>query len=182
MQRGKIGLHQWDVSVVDAISRHLLIVSLEQLLSYYKQLLKQLVAQPAYLATILTPPAMLFTKVTFFIMYLDIFRPMRWLRIGAIIGGLVTAIFYAIITICALIFTTPGRHESWLEHVIYSHGYHVDVNFGVPQSSVGLTIDLYILILPILGVSKLQMPTRRKVAVMLIFMSAIVYEPSWPCT
>ena len=116
---------------------------------------------------------MLFTKITFFIMYLDIFGQWRWLKICAIVGGCLTAAFYAAMTACLFAFATPGRHETWASHQ-FSRGTHLDLAFAVPQSCVGLVVDLYILILPIIGVSKLQMATGRKIAVMVVFMSAIL--------
>lgn len=122
---------------------------------------------------------MLFLKATFFIMYLDIFYLMRWLKISAYIGGIITALFYGTMTVCYFIFATPGRHETWVEHQT-ARGQRLDLDVSVPQSCVGLVIDLYILVLPILGVAKLQIPTRRKVGVMWIFMSAIMYGSICP--
>ena len=118
---------------------------------------------------------MLFTKVTFFIMYLDIFHPMRWLKISAYIGGVVTATFYGSMTVCLFIFATPGRYETWAEHQT-THLERLDLEFSIPQSAVGLVIDLYILVLVIFGVSRLKMPNRHKIGVMLVFMSATMYE------
>lgn len=130
--------------------------------------------QPGYLWEVLAPPTMLFTKTTFFIMYLDIFHLMRWLKISAYIGGVVTVLFYGSMTVCLFIFSTPRRHETWLEQ-LQSSGQHLALAFSVPQSCVGLVIDLCILVLPIVGVIRLQMPTRRKVGVILVFMSATMY-------
>ena len=113
---------------------------------------------------------MLFLKVTFFIMYLHIFGPMRWLRLCGYAGATLTAVFYGAMTITTLIFTTP-RHDddnSWLSHYVSKAGKHATV-ISVPQSVVGLAIDLVILILPIIAVLQLQLPKRRKIGVILIF-------------
>ena len=117
---------------------------------------------------------MLFTKATFFIMYLDIFHLMRWLKISAYIGGVFVILFYGSITVCLFISATPGRHETWTEQV-QSPRQRLGLALGLAQACFGLVIDLYILVLPILGVTRLQMPTRRKVGIILIFMSAIMY-------
>ena len=118
---------------------------------------------------------MLFIKVTFFIMYLDIFRLMRWLRACTYIGGIVTVVFYTAMTVCMFVFATPGPSSSWLEW-FESSRYNMLLWFLVPQSCIGLAIDIYILILPIIGVSKLQIPLRQKVGVNLVFMSGILYS------
>ncbi|KAK0516328.1 hypothetical protein JMJ35_000931 [Cladonia borealis] len=147
-QKGKIGIHEWDVSIVDITSQNLLI--------------------PLYLISILLAPTMLFTKVSFFIMYLDVFHLIRWLKISAYIGGIVTALFYGAMTVCSFVFgAAPPHHET-------THDMAISLELSVPQSCVGLVIDLYILILPILGVTRLQMSIRRKVGVILVFLSAIL--------
>jgi hypothetical protein len=48
------------------------------------------------------------------------------------------------------------------------------LDLSVPQSAVGLVIDLFILILPVIAVSRLQLPTRRKVGAMLVFMPGLL--------
>ncbi len=130
--------------------------------------------QPLYLMSVIQPPTMLFIKVSFFIMYLDVFHLMRWLRISAYIGGVVTALFCGAMTVCMFILGTPAPHQTLVEHAT-THDEAIILNFSVPQSCVGLVIDLYILILPILGVSRLQMSPRRKVGVILVFLSGIMY-------
>ncbi|KAL8940799.1 MAG: hypothetical protein Q9216_002625 [Gyalolechia sp. 2 TL-2023] len=150
---GKFGRHIWDVSIIDATSKDLLI--------------------PSYLVSVLTPPTMLFIKVTFFIMYLSIFGQWRWMRIAATVGGVITAAFYTTMTACIFAFTTPGRDETWESHQ-FTRGARLDAKFGPAQSAVGLGIDIYVLILPMIGIFKLQMAMRRKLGVAVIFMSAIL--------
>ena len=85
-----------------------------------------------------------------------------------------TAVFYLAMTACLFAFATPRANETWTSHLLTKENDQT-FPFAVPQSCVGLVIDLYILILPIIGVSKLQMATRRKIGVIIIFMSAILY-------
>ena len=130
--------------------------------------------QPSYLVSVLTPPTMFFIKVSFFIMYLDVFHLMRWLRISAYIGSIVTALFYGVMTVCMFIFATPAPHQTWVEHTT-TENQELTLDLSPIQSYGGLAIDLYILILPILGVTRLQMSPRRKAGVILVFLSAIMY-------
>ncbi len=95
------------------------------------------------------------------------------MRIAATVGGVITAAFYAAMTACIFAFVTPGRHETWEAHQ-FSRDETLDARFGPARSAVGLGIDLYVLILPIITVSKLQMPFHRKIGVTVIFMSAIL--------
>ena len=106
-------------------------------------------------------------------MYIEIFGQWRWFKHWAIAGGLLTAIFYTATTVCFFTFTASARHQTWASHKI-AKTESLDVAFALPQSCVGLVIDVYILILPIIGVSKLQMPLRRKIGVIIVFLSAIM--------
>lgn len=115
----------------------------------------------------MTEVALLFAKVTFFLMYLDIFKPMRWMRISSSIGAITTAVFYIGIIIANLVISTPSHGETWAEVSIKAGA----LVLSVPQAAVGLAIDLYILFLPMIAISKLQLNPRRKLGVNLVFMS-----------
>ena len=123
---------------------------------------------------------MLFTKVTFFIMYLNIFGQWRWMRIAATVGGIFTAAFYTAFTATLFAIATPGRHETWVGKQSTGSSGRLRRELAPAQSAVGLGIDLYVLILPIIAVCKLQMPFSRKLGVTVIFMSAILYESPFP--
>ncbi|MCJ1421743.1 hypothetical protein MMC32_008109 [Xylographa parallela] len=148
VQKGKLGVHQWDINIPDILSLNLLI--------------------PEYLASILTEVALLFTKATFFFMYLTIFGPLRWMRISARLGLLVNTGFYLAVFVANMIFSTPRPGQSWQEAVVGEQG---TLALSIPQAVGGLIIDMFILALPITAVSKLQLPPRRKLGVILIFMS-----------
>ena len=57
----------------------------------------------------LTIVVYLFLKDTFFIMYLHIFKSLRWFRICAYIGTAITTTFYIATTVAVLFLTTPRR-------------------------------------------------------------------------
>ena len=114
----------------------------------------------------MTEVAFLFTKVTFFLMYLDIFRPMRWMRISSILGAIITTAFYVGIFIANFILTTPLHGETWAEALFKTRS----LVLAVPQAVVGLALDLYILILPIIAISKLQLTPAKRLGVNIILM------------
>ncbi|MCJ1382008.1 hypothetical protein MMC17_005120 [Xylographa soralifera] len=148
VQKGKLGVHEWDINIPDVLSLNLLI--------------------PEYLASILTEIALLFTKATFFFMYLSIFGPLQWMRISAWLGLLVNTGFYLAVLVANMIFSTPRPGQSWQQAAISEQG---TLALSIPQAVGGLIIDMFILALPIIAVSKLQLPPRRKLGVILIFMS-----------
>lgn len=129
--------------------------------------------KPAYLIAILPAPAFLFLKVTFFIIYRQVFGPMRWMRISASIGAIITTLFYTSMSVCSIVFTTPRKGETWLYHAT-GPLERLNVRFAIPQSCINLVLDLYILILPIVAVAKLQMAPRRKIGIILIFLTGLL--------
>ncbi|KAL8730200.1 MAG: hypothetical protein Q9181_004751 [Wetmoreana brouardii] len=147
-----MGNHSWDISITQVAKKDQLI--------------------PAYLTGILTHPTFLALKVTFFIMYLHIFGPLQWLRLCGYAGVVFTTISYGTFTILAFVFDTPRRGETWFSHE--SANEQLALSLSVPQSVVGLAIDLAILVLPIIAVMQLQLPTRRKVGIILVFMTGVL--------
>ena len=103
-------------------------------------------------------------------MYLYIFGPLRWLRICAYIGAAFTTAFYAGMIVASFVIATPRPGETWLEH-FFSKMEKKSSDLPTPTSSFGLVTDLVILALPIIAVMQLQLPTRRKIGAILIFMT-----------
>ena len=116
------------------------------------------------------PVVYLFLKNTFFIMYLYIFGPLRWLRICAYTGAAITTAFYISVSVASFIIITPRHGETWVEHLLSKEETRSKI-LPVPISSFGVVIDLVILILPIIAVAQLQLPTRRKIALIAVFMT-----------
>lgn len=104
---------------------------------------------------------------------------MRWLRISTYIGTLVTTAFYLGMTIAQFVFVTPRRGETFFSHQETRY-QHLALVVGVPSAAVGLCIDLYILVLPIIAVSQLQLTTQRKIGVILVFLTGIMYDRRAP--
>ncbi|KAM0802497.1 hypothetical protein BDR22DRAFT_102870 [Usnea florida] len=147
---GRIGYHNWDVSIEQTTRKDFII--------------------PIWIMTAFPPVVYLFLKNTFFIMYLYIFGPLRWLRICAYIGAAITTVFYISVSVASFVFVTPRHGETWVEH-LYSKEETRSTILPVPISSFGVVIDLVILILPIIAVIQVQLPTRRKIAVIAVFMT-----------
>ena len=118
---------------------------------------------------------MIFTKMTFFLMYLQMFWPFKWLRVGIYLGATVTTTFYLVVEIFWLYYTIPRKGQSFLSVAASPAAKSKELLLSVPVAAVGLGIDVYLLILPITAAMQLQLPTRRKVGVVLIFLTGIAY-------
>jgi hypothetical protein len=113
-------------------------------------------------------------------MYLHIFKPLRWLRICIYVGGALAIAFHVAAAIMSMYFMTPRPGETWVSHFL---GPLADKSriLLVPLTAVGLGVDIYLLILPIGAILQLQLPPRRKLGVILIFMTGLLFEtPSLP--
>ena len=151
--RSKQGRHQWDVRIPEAASADLFV--------------------PAYVIGIVSPLGLLFIKDSFFIFYLEVFGIYRWIRVGSYLGLVLTTLFYFGTLIAMLYLTTPRPGEIWLTHQLSQLGRD-EVDFSTPQACVGLAIDVWILMMPILAVINVKMRAWRKVGVMLILMTGLM--------
>ena len=109
--------------------------------------------------------------MTFFLLYIQLFRPMRWLRYSAYAGAIFTALFYTAIVVWTIAVTSPAPGQSWQSAASKGAKTLPDT---VWIASVGLVLDIYILLLPIAGVSQLQMSRKRKVGVITVFSTGLM--------
>lgn len=121
----------------------------------------------------MTPLTFLFIKLTFFLLYFQVFRPLRWLRISVYIGANLTCAFYGSACITQIVLSTPRRGQTWLEFILSGRSYKSEV-LSVPLAAVGLGIDIVLLFMPIAAIMGLQLPTKRKIGVMFVFMFGIL--------
>lgn len=112
-------------------------------------------------------------KLTFFLMYVQLFRPMKWLRYCSYAGAVVNVLWYSALLITELALTVPHPGQSFLEQLM-SPRKEKSFEIAVPTASINLIFDVYIFILPIAGTSKLQLPLKRKLGVMAIFMTGLL--------
>ena len=92
------------------------------------------------------------------------------MRILSILGAVVTVVFYGALFITKAILITPHHGETWAEALLKSRS----LVLAVPQASVGLAINLYIMALPIIAISKLQLTAQKRLGINLIFMGGFL--------
>jgi hypothetical protein len=107
-------------------------------------------------------------KTTFFLMYLQLFRPLTWLRNCAIAGLVVTWIFYISVGAAQLYFTLPPAGQSWAESFAGPR-YIKSIRLCVPTSSFSLVMDSFILGLPIIAISHLHLSASKKIGAAAMF-------------
>ena len=115
----------------------------------------------------------LFVKLGFFLLYVQLFRPMKWLRYSAYTGAGVNVLYYTLNLVLAFIYTLPRRGET-LQQSSQNPRQLGELYKSLPASCINLVLDVYILILPIAGVSKLQLPLKKKLAVIAVFLTGLL--------
>ena len=149
---GKIGIHAWNISLAAMFSN-------ENLVSLF-------------FVDFFASVVWLFVKLSFFLMYLKLFYPNQWLRWAILAGTFVNCAFYTAIIIVTLYYTAPGPGESW-QATFLSPNEAKTENLPVPISSMSLALDVYILIIPAVGIWNLQLSAKKKLGVISIFMTGL---------
>jgi hypothetical protein len=98
---------------------------------------------------------------------------MKWLRYCSYAGATINVLFYFSIFVATLAFTAPGPRQTWQE-AFKNPREQGALKVTLPIASISLILDVYILVLPIAGVSKLQLQTRRKIGVMSVFLTGFM--------
>lgn len=111
---------------------------------------------------------MIFVKITFFLLYLQLFRPIRGLRFCIYAGMIFTVGFYASTAVVQFYYDTPRHGETFLSHQLGPFGKQT-LKLSVPLAAANVVIDLYILVVPIVAVQQLQMAKKRKIGLCLVF-------------
>ena len=124
----------------------------------------------------IVPLVNLFVKLSFFIYFLEIFNPKPVLRWLIYTGAGVTTVFYVTTTIVLFALSTPPPGVSLAQKFasFLEPGRSGFLDTVLAVGYFNLITDFYILLLPISGVIRLQLPKRRKIGVILIFMTGLL--------
>lgn len=116
-----------------------------------------------------------FAKLALFLLYFRIFATNRRNKIAIHLGILANCCFYIGSSIILLVLCVPRSDESWLSPV-YAARCRQTTKMGIIQGVFGLLSDLYIFILPLPILWRLQMPLRRKLGITAIFLTGLMYS------
>ena len=89
------------------------------------------------------------------------------------IGATLTTLFYWGATIATLVLSTPRGGENWTADFQTEREQKM-AGLSIPISSMGLAIDIILFILPSVAIHQLQLHTKRKIGLMLIFSTGLM--------
>ncbi|KAK8050928.1 hypothetical protein PG993_002313 [Apiospora rasikravindrae] len=148
----KYARHQWDVRAC----------------WYNGDYTKILFAQQIILTIVL-----FFSKVSIFLLFHQIFEVQKPTLMAIRFGIVFTAFLYFTNIPMSAILSAPHVGETWAS-VLTSGRPQKDLIWGVVQSALGIILDLYIFVLPIPAVVRLQLSKKRKIQILGVFTTALV--------
>ncbi|KAJ3571854.1 hypothetical protein NPX13_g5237 [Xylaria arbuscula] len=151
--RAKFGTHMWDISVAHTLGDDFLIAS--------------------FFTNWPTGLVWAFAKTSFFLMYLQIFGPLPWLRVCVYIGLTVNWLFYTIVVIASFAYQVPNAGQTWQEGFLNPR-YNDAFRWTIPIASGSLILDTYIFILPVIAIFNLQLQVKKKLGVIAVFATGLL--------
>lgn len=118
-------------------------------------------------------PAVFFAKLSLFLLYLRLFRPSQWTKILIYFGIVTTFAYYTATTVTFGVLCIPRPGESWMESD-FSPSCRKSIVMTYIQGVFNVVSDFYLLLLPVPVVWNLQMPLRKKIGVLTIFMTGLL--------
>ena len=112
-------------------------------------------------------------KLSLLVLYLEIFRPNVITRYFIYFGIAFVGLVYTSMLIAFAVLSIPKPGQSLLVSIL-SPDTAKDIPLGIVQGSVNIASDFYILTLPIPGVWNLQLPLKKRLGVIAIFMTGLL--------
>jgi len=144
-----VGKHQWDVSLNQI--QPILRVSKE---TWCQDLEITHTMQWGRYLSIILPPTVLLIKLSLLLLYLRIFGPDKVTRYLIYFGITFCSVAYTIVMFLSIFASVQGA-----------------INGSKTVGAINLSSDIYILCVPIMAASKLQMSRKRRIGLFLVFLT-----------
>lgn len=121
-------------------------------------------------------PCLWFIKISLFVLYLEIFGLLRWLRYLAFGGMIVTGLFYFASMFAFAILCSPKHGHSQIAYItaLASPQCSKAQPLSTVIGAVSVVSDLYLIVLPLPAVWSLQLSFRRKLGVSAMFLTGFM--------
>lgn len=107
-------------------------------------------------------------RASIFFLYLRLFGHIRSTKFVIYAGLSTTFVFYLIVAIVHLNYCTPRSGEGWTLPP-FMRCEDPEIRMSIAQAAFGSVFDLFLLLLPVLQVLRLNMPLRKRLGVAAIF-------------
>lgn len=116
---------------------------------------------------------MLLVKIAIFLLYYRFFAIDRWTKIAIHIGMGVTSCFYPAMVIVGMVLCIPEPKQSWESMKTRERCSRVQALAEI-YGVFGLVSDLYIFILPLPVLRRLNMSSKKKIGVTATFLTGLM--------
>jgi hypothetical protein len=127
----------------------------------------------AFVVGILTGPALFFPKAAILLFYMEIFSPIRLVKIGSIVGIVMTFMAYIPPSLVLAYWNAPHVGQSW-DELLINGMTHKGVPGGVVIGVTSVIVDIYIFVLPLPTLAKLNLRLAKRVQVISLFATAFL--------
>lgn len=144
------------------------------LCSVYTHVLAYMTSQKMVIQGITGSLALFFAKLSLFLLFLRLFSPNRKLKCGVYLGITFSAAFSLTSVLVTGILCSPRPGQPWDDlRVIFRCS--TERYFALIQGVLNMLLDFYILYLPIPVLWKLQLPVRKRMGVIGVFMTGSMW-------
>lgn len=118
-------------------------------------------------------PGLIFSKVSLFLLFLQIFDIRDGMRLAIRIGIAATLIIYFPSFPMAGYYQAPSPGQSW-ENVMITGRPQNGIYWGIVQSALGILLDLYMFVLPLPIITQLHISKTKRNQLVLVFSTAFM--------
>jgi hypothetical protein len=126
-------------------------------------------------------PVIFFAKSSIFLLCRQIFTIQKPMKYAIRFGLLFTFLLYWPGVGLESYFAAPHIGETW-EDLLVNHRPEKLIYWGIVQGTLSVVLDIYIFILPLPLLSKLQLPRKKRWQLLIIFSTAMLYVKPIPET
>lgn len=118
-------------------------------------------------------PGLVCSKLSLLFLFLQLFDVRGGMKIAIRIGFVATFVTYVPALPIESYFNAPSVGQSW-EALMLSGKPNKAIYWGIVQSVLGILLDMYLFVLPLPVISQLQIASRKRLQLMLIFSTAFM--------
>ncbi|KAK4183647.1 hypothetical protein QBC35DRAFT_542631 [Podospora australis] len=156
------GPHQWNVRLVTVT--------------------RDYINRSSFMVPLLYNVSVICVKTSLLVLYLRLFRPSRLAKIMIWSGMVCIVVVYTFFFITKAIFCRPNQWPDGEDQFTFlmrvataeSKCYNPNLKFGIAEGVFSVVSDLYLMLIPILSVSSLHLPLKRKLGMCGIFLVGLI--------
>lgn len=122
-------------------------------------------------------PCMWFVKLALFVLYLEVFGRLRWLRYLACAGIIISGLFSIAAMIAFVVMCSPRNGQSQFSYISALASPHCtrSKSLAVTLGGANVISDLYLILIPLPAVWSLHLSFRRKIGLSAMFFTGSMF-------